>query len=59
MAVEVFGRDATIGDDDAGFRGSGGGALSGSELSHLRHKVNRGSCAKTVQNAYIGTIALP
>jgi hypothetical protein len=35
MAVEVFGRDTTLGDDDAGFRGSGGGALSGSELSHL------------------------
>lgn len=35
MAVEVLGRDTTLGDDDAGFRGSGGGALSGSELSHL------------------------
>jgi hypothetical protein len=35
MAVEVFGRDARLGDDEAGFRGSGGGALSGSELSHL------------------------
>lgn len=35
MAAEVFDRDATLGEDDAGFRGSGGGALSGSELSHL------------------------
>lgn len=33
MAIEVFGREATLGDD--GFNGSGGGALSGSELSHL------------------------
>ncbi len=35
MAVEVCGRDVTLGDE-AGFRGSGGGALSGSELSHLQ-----------------------
>jgi hypothetical protein len=40
MAVEVFGRDATLGEDDAGFSGNGGGALSGSELSHLRHDIN-------------------
>jgi hypothetical protein len=36
IVVEVFGREVTIGDEEAGFRGSGGGALSGSELSHLR-----------------------
>lgn len=34
MALEVFGRDATTGED--GFIGSGGGARSGSELSHLQ-----------------------
>jgi hypothetical protein len=34
IALEVFGREAaTVGDD--GLSGSGGGALSGSELSHL------------------------
>ena len=31
--LEVFGREATLGDD--GFNGSGGGARPGSELSHL------------------------
>ncbi len=35
MVAEVLGREVTLGDE-AGFRGSGGGALSGSELSHLR-----------------------
>lgn len=35
MAVEVFGRDTMLGDE-AGFNGNGGGALSGSELSHLQ-----------------------
>ena len=34
MALDVFGREATTGED--GFIGSGGGARSGSELSHLR-----------------------
>lgn len=39
IAVEVFGREAaTLGDD--GFKGSGGGALSGSELSHLAVMVS-------------------
>ena len=36
IVVEVLGRDVTTGDDEAGFSGSGGGALSGSELSHLK-----------------------
>jgi hypothetical protein len=39
IALDVFGREVTDGDD-AGFRGSGGGALSGSELSHLREDVS-------------------
>lgn len=35
MALDVLGRDVdTIGDD--GFMGNGGGARSGSELSHLQ-----------------------
>jgi hypothetical protein len=33
MAVEVLGLEVTIGED--GFIGNGGGARSGSELSHL------------------------
>ena len=33
MALEVLGRDVTVGEE--GFIGSGGGARSGSELSHL------------------------
>lgn len=33
MALEVLGRDAKVGEE--GFIGSGGGARSGSELSHL------------------------
>jgi len=37
MALDVFGRDVTMGDD--GFMGNGGGARSGSELSHLRLSV--------------------
>jgi hypothetical protein len=36
MALEVFGREAMLGED--GFMGSGGGARSGSELSHLASK---------------------
>lgn len=43
MALDVLGREATLGDD--GFIGSGGGARSGSELSHLApsqhiHRIN-------------------
>ena len=34
IAVEVFGREVAAGED--GFIGSGGGARSGSELSHLK-----------------------
>ena len=37
MAVDVLGRDVTIGED--GFIGSGGGARSGSELSHLESRA--------------------
>jgi hypothetical protein len=33
IALEVFGREATTGEE--GFIGNGGGARSGSELSHL------------------------
>lgn len=36
MALEVLGREARLGED--GFIGSGGGARSGSELSHLERK---------------------
>lgn len=39
MALEVFGREVMDGDD-AGFKGSGGGALSGSELSHLSEDIS-------------------
>lgn len=35
IALEVFDREVRLGEE-AGLRGSGGGALSGSELSHLR-----------------------
>jgi hypothetical protein len=39
MALEVLGREAaTLGED--GFIGSGGGARSGSELSHLELRVS-------------------
>jgi hypothetical protein len=39
MALDVLGREAaTLGE--AGFMGSGGGARSGSELSHLELQVN-------------------
>jgi hypothetical protein len=38
MALEVPAREAGI-LGDCGFKGSGGGALSGSELSHL-HRVS-------------------
>ena len=37
IAVEVLGREATLGEE--GFIGSGGGARSGSELSHLEIAV--------------------
>jgi hypothetical protein len=40
MVVEVLGREVILGDEEVGFRGSGGGALSGSELSHLWLYVN-------------------
>jgi hypothetical protein len=38
MADDVFGVDF-IGDEGFGFIGRGGGALSGSELSHLRKSL--------------------
>ena len=60
MAVEVFARVAILGDDDAGFKGSGGGALSGSELSHLEELESDAVLVlATVENTYIGTTALP
>ena len=39
MALEVFGREAAMLGED-GFMGSGGGARSGSELSHLKLLVS-------------------
>jgi len=38
MAADAFGREETLGDD--GFNGSGGGARSGSELSHLLYAIS-------------------
>lgn len=38
MAIDVFGFEATFGDE--GFIGNGGGARSGSELSHLLSLVS-------------------
>lgn len=59
MALDVFGRDATFGDD--GFNGRGGGARSGSELSHLMLVVSDVWRIGVYNNAnpYIGTIAFP
>jgi hypothetical protein len=37
MAADVFGRVVRLGEP--GFRGRGGGARSGSELSHLRDQI--------------------
>jgi hypothetical protein len=57
MALEVFGREATLGEE--GFIGNGGGARSGSELSHLESfKLTYGTPSIMIK-AYIGTIALP
>jgi hypothetical protein len=57
MALEVLGRDVMLGED--GFIGSGGGARSGSELSHL-HSFRSVSPFRWMKiYAYIGTIALP
>lgn len=39
IAADVFGRVVRLGDP--GFNGSGGGARSGSELSHLERRVSR------------------
>lgn len=55
---------------DCGFRGSGGGALSGSELSHLcflvsrRHReamrpYDRGLTEMSLEGTYMGIKALP
>lgn len=38
MSADVFGRVVRFGEP--GFNGSGGGARSGSELSHLNRRVN-------------------
>ena len=43
MAADVFGRVVMFGEP--GFNGSGGGARSGSELSHLKRRVSLISCA--------------
>ena len=43
MAADVFGRVVRFGEP--GFSGSGGGARSGSELSHLKRRVSLISCA--------------
>jgi hypothetical protein len=39
MAADVFGRVVSVGEP--GFKGSGGGARSGSALSHLNRCVSR------------------
>lgn len=47
MALDVLGREATTGDD--GFMGNGGGARSGSELSHL--EFGQDVCLETIAEA--------
>ena len=57
MAVEVLGREVAAGED--GFMGRGGGARSGSELSHL-DRVKSASLREPLKSkSYMGTIALP
>jgi hypothetical protein len=43
MSADVFGRVVRFGEP--GFKGSGGGARSGSELSHLNRRVSLIFCA--------------
>lgn len=39
IALEVFGFEITLGEGEEGFMGNGGGARSGSELSHLAEEL--------------------
>lgn len=57
MALDVFGRDVTMGED--GFIGKGGGARSGSELSHLFPLLLVVTQANMMLITYIGTNARP
>lgn len=58
MAGEAFGRVVSLGEP--GFNGSGGGALSGSELSHLWSHVSSDAvvvyATSTMDSTYIGII---
>jgi hypothetical protein len=56
MALDVLGREVRLGED--GFIGSGGGARSGSELSHLAPDSAYQFCLRGI-TTYIGTIARP
>lgn len=63
MALDVPARDVRLGD--CGFRGSGGGARSGSELSHLMvfvsmfHLAQDGISRAWEGKVYIGMRARP
>ncbi len=58
IALEVFGLELTIGED--GFIGSGGGARSGSELSHLEAQCQSSIPRPKVEaGTYIGITARP
>jgi len=50
MADDVLGRDATLGEE--GFIGNGGGARSGSELSHLESRVSAFCAAEWQHNSH-------
>lgn len=58
MAGDAFGRVVSLGEP--GFNGSGGGALSGSELSHLRSHVSWNAvvvyATRRMGSTYIGII---
>jgi len=60
ILAEVLGRVAGL-DDVPGFNGNGGGALSGSELSHLIFRYQRppNSASMRKDKTHIGTEALP
>ena len=56
IAFDVFGREVTTGED--GFIGNGGGARSGSELSHLNFTLSIWP-EILFYSTYMGTKALP
>ena len=59
MFLDVVGFDTGL--EDPGFNGKGGGARSGSELSHLSYTNSRQLVFKQMNDnsAYIGTDARP